>query len=245
MVVTNAIAFNFLLCLFPLLLVVLAAASRQLPGGRRVTTAVALVISELIPFEREALTRSVQGLRRLALSLEALSVLLIIWASSGIFMPVEMALSKAWGGSPRPFLRSRVLAFVLTLAGGLLAFLSVAATVLARSYQREWPLVAEYGARMSALLMTYLLFFLVYRLIPDPPVGPRVALKAALWAGTAWEAAKYLFVLNLSRANLRAVYGPLAFAVSLVLWAYLSSLVLVFGALMVPVERTAARERRR
>ena len=37
-----------------------------------------------------------------------------------------------------------------------------------------------------------------------------------------------------SRANLPAVYGPLAFAVSLVLWAYVSSLVLVFGALMSP-----------
>ena len=46
MVVTNAIAFNFLLCLFPLLLVVLAA-SLQLPGGRRVTTAVLLVLGEL------------------------------------------------------------------------------------------------------------------------------------------------------------------------------------------------------
>jgi uncharacterized BrkB/YihY/UPF0761 family membrane protein len=46
--------------------------------------------------------------------------------------------------------------------------------------------------------------------------------------------AKYLFVVNLSRANLPAVYGPLAFAVSLVLWAYVSSLVLVFGALMAP-----------
>ena len=26
---------------------------------------------------------------------------------------------------------------------------------LARSYQREWPILAEYGARASALLMTY------------------------------------------------------------------------------------------
>lgn len=40
--------------------------------------------------------------------------------------------------------------------------------------------------------------------------------------------------VNLARANLRVVYGPLAFAVALVLWAYLSSLVLVFGALMSP-----------
>ena len=52
-----------------------------------------------------------------------------------------------------------------------------------------------------------------------------MALRAALLAGTAWEAAKYLFVINLARTNLQALYGPLAFAVSLVLWAYVSSLV--------------------
>ena len=245
MVVTNAIAFNFLLCLFPLVLVVLAAA-QQLPGGRRVTTSVLLVLGELIPFERETLARSLPGLRRMAAGLEAVSLLLIVWGSSGIFMPVEMALGRAWGTRPRSFLQSRLMAFAMTLAGGVLAFLSVAFTLAARSYQREWPLIAEYGARASALAMTYLLFYMVYRVIPSPPVGPRVALKAALWAGSAWEAAKYLFVANLARANLRALYGPLAFSVALVLWAYVSSLVLVFGALMVPASPTRApRERRR
>ena len=112
-------------------------------------------------------------------------------------------------------------------------------TVLARSYKRRLAAAAEYGARASALLLTYVLFFLIYRLIPDPPVGSGVALRSALWAGTAWEAAKYLFVINLARANLRLYYGPLAFAVSLVLWAYVSSLVLVFGALMVPARLEA------
>jgi YihY family inner membrane protein len=245
MVITNAIAFNFLLCLFPLLLVVLALAL-QLPGGRRVTTAVLLVLGELIPFEREALARSLQNLRRMAAGLEAVSLLLIVWGSSGIFMPVEMALGRAWGTRPRAFVQSRALAFGMTVAGGLLAFLSIAFTLAARSYQKEWPLIAEYGARVSALSLTYLLFYMVYRVIPSPPVGPRVALRAALWAGSAWELAKYLFVANLARANLRALYGPLAFSVALVLWAYVSSLVLVFGALMVPAPVTRApRERRR
>ena len=115
-----------------------------------------------------------------------------------------------------------------------LVFVSVALTSLARSYNREWPTLATYGAKAIAFLLTCFVFFLIYRVIPDPPVGTGVAGRAALWAGTGWEAAKYLFVINLTRANLPAVYGPLAFAVSLVLWAYVSSLVLVFGALMSP-----------
>jgi len=41
-------------------------------------------------------------------------------------------------------------------------------------------------------------------------------------------------VWNLGRMQLATFYGPLAFAVSLVLWAYVSSVVLVFGAAMAP-----------
>ena len=201
MVMTNAIAFNFLLCLFPLLLVLVAAA-QSLPG-RRASSAVLLVMHELIPFEREALALSVQSLRRLAHGLTAFSLLMIVWGSSGIFMPVEMALAQAWGSQPRAWAKSRGLAFAATLGCGLLAFLSVAVTVLARSYDDVWPRLAEYGARASALLLTYVLFYLIYLLIPSPSVGSGVALRSALWAGTAWEAAKYVFVINLVSAVVR------------------------------------------
>jgi YihY family inner membrane protein len=231
-VLTNAVAFNFLLCLFPLLLVV-AFLSEQLPFGRRAGTALLLLLQELIPFNRDAVAESVRGLTRFSRGFEVVSLLLIVWGSSGIFIPVEMALSRAWGGKAlRSFWKSRLLAFVMTVFGGLLALLSVALTVAARSYSRDWPLVAGYAVKGTALLLTVFLFFAIYRVIPDAPVGTRAALQAALWAGGAWEGAKYVFVSRLPGMRLEALYGPLAFAVALVLWAYVTSLILVFGALM-------------
>lgn len=242
-VLTNAIAFNFLLCLFPLILVV-AAVSQQLPEGRgsRAGAALLLLLQELIPFGRDAMAQSLRNLSKIARGLEAVSLLLIVWGSSGIFMPVEMALNKAWGGRPhRDFWKSRGLAFLMTMAGGTLALISVALTILARSYSQELPTIARYAAKASAFLLTFVLFFLIYRLIPDAPVKARVAFRAALWSATAWEAVKYVFVIKLGQMNLQAFYGPLALSVSLVLWAYVSSLVLVFGALMVPVPAPARR----
>ncbi|PYQ54878.1 MAG: hypothetical protein DMF78_04175 [Acidobacteria bacterium] len=232
-VVTHAIAFNFLLCLFPLLLVLVAAAE-QLGGGRRAGLALLTILGELIPFEHQALATSLRSLGRVAKTFEVFSLVLVVWGASGIFMPVELALNKVWGGQPRAFVRSRLLAFLMTVAEGALVFVSVALTFMARTYRWQWPTLATYGAKAIALFLTCVVFLLIYRFIPDPPVGTATALRAALWAGTSWEAAKYAFVVNLSRANLPAVYGPLAFAVSLVLWAYVSSLVLVFGALMSP-----------
>jgi membrane protein len=239
-VVTNAIAFNFLLCLFPLLLVLVAAA-QHLGDSRRVGAALLTLLNELIPFEHQAFAISLRSLGKMAKTLELFSLVLVVWGSSGIFMPVEMVLNRVWGGQPRAFVRSRLLAFGMTIAGSGLVFVSVALTFLARSYGRQWPAVSGSGAKAIAFLLTFLVFFLIYRVIPDPPVGTAVAARAAVWAGTGWEAAKYLFVINLTRANLPAVYGPLAFAVSLVLWAYVSSLVLVFGALMSPRATPARR----
>jgi YihY family inner membrane protein len=231
--VTNAIAFNFLLCLFPLLLVLVAVA-HQIGDGRQAGAALVVLMDEIVPFDHQALATSIRSLGRIARTLEVFSVVLIVWGSSGIFVPVEMALNRVWGGQPRSFLRSRVLAFLMTIAGSTLAFASIALTSLARSYGQQWPALTSYGAKAIAFALTIIVFLLIYRVIPDPPVGGGVAVRAALWAGATWEAAKYLFVINLGRANLPAVYGPLAFAVSLVLWAYVSSLVLVFGALMSP-----------
>jgi uncharacterized BrkB/YihY/UPF0761 family membrane protein len=64
MVLTNAIAFNFLLCLFPLLLVLVAAAQRLAPGGAT-ATAVRLLLSELIPVGPDTLASSLRQMTKL------------------------------------------------------------------------------------------------------------------------------------------------------------------------------------
>jgi len=233
-VLMNAIAFNVLLCLFPLLLVLVAASQRLAPVGGSAPV-LRLLLAELIPFGGDTLAVSLRQMTRLAPGFEALSLGLVVWGSSGVFMPVELALDRVWGGSgPRSFWKSRLLAFALTVAGGGLLLLSVALTLAVRGYGRGWPLVADSAAKAAALLLSWTLFLLVYRLVPRARVDLRVAARAALWAAVLWEVSKYAFVWNLGRMQLATFYGPLAFAVSLVLWAYVSSVVLVFGAAMAP-----------
>ena len=233
-VLMSAIAFNVLLCLFPLLLVVVAAAQRLSPGGGTAHV-LGLLLGELIPFGGETIAASLRQMTRLARGFEVLSLVLVVWGSSGIFMPVELVLDRVWGGGgPRSFWKSRLLAFALTAAGGALAVLSVALTVLVRGFGRGWPLVAGSAAKAAALLLSWTLFLLVYRLVPRARIDVEVAARAAVWAAVVWEASKYAFVWNLGRMQLATFYGPLAFAVSLVLWAYVSSVVLVFGAAMAP-----------
>ena len=231
-VLMNAIAFNVLLCLFPLLLVLVAAMQRLSPRGGAANV-LGLLLAELIPFGGDTIAASLRQMTRLARGFELFSLVLVVWGSSGVFMPIELVLDRVWGGGgPRSFWKSRLLAFAVTAAGGVLALLSVGLTVLVRGFGRDWPMVAGSAAKAAGLLLSWTLFLLVYRLVPRAGIGLRVASRAAVWAAVVWEASKYAFVWNLGRMQLATFYGPLAFAVALVLWAYVSSVALVFGAAM-------------
>jgi membrane protein/epoxyqueuosine reductase len=233
-VLLSAIAFNVLLCLFPLLLVLVAAGQRLSPAGGT-SHVLSLLLAELIPFGGETIAASLRQMTRVARSLELLSLALVVWGSSGVFLPVELVLDRVWsGGGPRSFWKSRLLAFLLTVAGGALALVSVGLTLVVRGFGKGWPALAGSAAKAGAFLLSLALFLLVYRLVPRARVSLGTALRAALWAAVLWEVSKYAFVWNLPRLQLQAFYGPLAFAVALVLWAYVSSVVLVFGAAVAP-----------
>jgi YihY family inner membrane protein len=81
-----------------------------------------------------------------------------------------------------------------------------------------------------ALVASILLFFLIYWALPNRKVPARAVLPTAVVIGVLWEAAKYLYVLALPRLDFRAVYGPFQYTVGLMMWAFLSGLLLLAGA---------------
>jgi uncharacterized BrkB/YihY/UPF0761 family membrane protein len=183
-VLMSAIAFNVLLCLFPMLLVLVAATQRlSLRGGT--AQVLGLLLAELIPFGGETIAASLRQMTRLARGFEVLSLVLVVWGSSGVFMPVELVLDRVWGGgAPRSFWKSRLLAFALTVTGGALAVLSVALTLLVRGFGREWPWWPA-PPKAPALVLTWALFLLIHR-CREPASTSRGG--AALWAAVLWEA---------------------------------------------------------
>ena len=194
-VLNNAIAFNFLLCLFPLLLVLVAAAQRLAPGGGT-ATALRQLLTELIPVGGDTFASSLRQMTRLAPGFELLSLALIVWGSSGIFIPVERVLNLVWGArAERSFWKSRLLAFLLTAAGAALALVSLALTLFGRSLARVSPLdqqfaaplalAASWAAKVTAFGLGWALFTLVYRIAPSARIdfGDRRARRALGGAG--------------------------------------------------------------
>ncbi len=92
-------------------------------------------------------------------------------------------------------------------------------------------------ATILPAIFTAVIFTIVYYRIPDAPVQLRDAIFGAIIAIILFEIGKHIFFwannLNTYRAN---VYGPITSVVVLMLWAFVASLIFLYGA---AIARTA------
>ncbi len=75
-----------------------------------------------------------------------------------------------------------------------------------------------------------LFFFCVYWILPNRKVPVRPILRTSIFTGVIWLASKYLFVAVLPHLDLEKLYGAFYVSVGLLLWGYVSGLILFAGA---------------
>jgi membrane protein len=88
---------------------------------------------------------------------------------------------------------------------------------------------------VSTLLLTFALFAMVYRFMPNARVSLRDAIPGAMLAGILWEAAKYIFAWSLQFFHYDQIYGSVGAVIAVLTWGYVSSLILLFGAQLTEV----------
>ena len=177
------------------------------------------------------------------------SMLMILIACTGIFLPLEVALNQAWGVTKsRNYLANQVVAFGLAIVMVVLGMSSILLNVAARAVLKfffdhntnikviDFVLSFTFEGTKFVLLTTttgvasILFFFSIYWLLPNRKVPWRPVLRASIYTGLVWLAARYVFVLVLPHLDLRALYGPFFVSVGLLFWAYISGLILFAGA---------------
>ncbi|HEY7854963.1 MAG TPA: YihY/virulence factor BrkB family protein [Terriglobales bacterium] len=190
------------------------------------------------------------------------SLLILLGTCTGIFMPLEVALNHIWNvRRNRSYLRNWAVAIGLAFTCGVLGMLSASLTSLTETYStrldhflsrmpfsgaQPLPLdvVSIAIVRAGAVPFTIAMFFLIYWWLPNTPISVRRVLPAAITAGLLWEVSKYVYILLLPWLNFRDIYGPFAISVSLLLWAYMSALILLTCAEMVaPAPITPSEQR--
>ncbi len=235
-----SVAANVILSLFPFIVMMLTI-SRQVFHSQTMSAAVGEMMSTFLPSNQDFIMRNMGLLAHPHKSTQIYSIVMLLISCTGVFLPLEVALNSVWGvRKNRSYLHNQVVSLGLALGVGVLAMTSVAITaaqkaVLTFIFFGHVDNIAfrffEGGLmRICAVIASILIFFLIYWILPNRKVPARAVLPTAVVIGLLWEAAKYLYVLVLPRLDFQAVYGPFYVSVGLMIWAFLSGLLLLAGA---------------
>jgi len=176
-------------------------------------------------------------------SAQAFSLVMILVACTGIFLPLEVALNQAWGvAKSRNYLFNQTIAFGLAILMAALALISMLVTV---GVEEAVGVVTFHSANSFIVWITggitliclnvssgaasILFFFSVYFLLPNRKVPWRPVLRTSIITGVIWLIARFIFALVIRRIDL-SMYGPFYVSVSLLFWAYISGLIMFAGA---------------
>lgn len=172
---------------------------------------------------------------------QVFSVVMILISCTGIFLPLEVALNQAWGvAKSRNYLMNQLVAFglaILMVMLGMVAILLSAAQrqILAFLFFHHtdnflFDAVSYLWLAICTGVASILFFFSIYWLLPNCRVPWRPVLRASIVTGLIWLFAKYIFVAILPHLDLKSMYGPFYVSVGLLMWAYISGLILFAGA---------------
>jgi membrane protein len=172
---------------------------------------------------------------------QAFSLVMIVIACTGIFLPLEVALNQAWGvAKSRNYLHNQVIAFGLAM---IMLALGMGSILLNEGVQ--WLLTLIFFGHTENFVFAgiYLLvvatttgiasilfFFCIYWLLPNRKVPWRPVFRTAVVTGIIFLIAKYVFIAVLPHLDLESLYGPFYVSVGLLFWAYASGLILFAGA---------------
>lgn len=235
-----SIAANVYLSFFPFTLLLLTVCRRWLHWERAYTEILGL-LRIYLPAGADSIIRNLSQLAQGRPRLQLISVIVLLFTSSGVFLPLEVALNRVWNiPCNRSFLKNQAMSFFLAVTVGLMAFLSILLATVAQwalTATLGWVLAPAFVGVISRILMEMLSVplavttcFVIYFFLPNGRVSVSQVLPAAMIGGILTELGKLIYMLSLPLFRFREVYGPFFVSATLLFWAYAAALILLFGA---------------
>lgn len=234
-----SVAANAILSFIPFIVMLYAIANSVFHSPQMVDV-IGDFIKYLLPSNQDFVVRNLvlvatrQGVR-------IFSLFMILVSCTGIFLPLEVALNRSWGvAKSRNYLMNQLIALGLALWMLILGM----ASILINAGQRSiltllffghidnvvYRFLSQSWMGISTAVASILFFFSIYWVLPNRKLPPQPVLRVSIVTGLLWVAAKYLFFALLPRLDLPGLYGPFSVSVGLLLWAYVSGLLLFAGA---------------
>ena len=238
------VAYYTLLSLFPLILGLLAVLGIILAPEETQQRFLDFVTVNL-PGSRMFVEENVEALVKLREALGIGAVLGIVWTAIVGFGAVARAVNRAWEISENPpFYMARPFHALMALFVGTLFLLS---TSISSAIEFLTGTTRELGIPLQELFHTsglghmalhlvptslnFLIFLMIYRFSPNCKTFWRYVWLGALVAALLLETAKVMFLWYLDNVyDYTQVYGSVASVIVLMIWIFVSSMILLLGA---------------
>jgi len=239
-----SVAANSILSLFPFIVLLLTVVRRVFHSNAMYNVVLGL-LRDYLPSNKDFVIRNLQFLASVKGRGQVLSLVMLLITSTGIFLPLEVALNSIWGFKKnRSYVMNLLVSLGLATGCACLAMLSIALTAenlkalgLAIGDQNiVFRGLAFVVMKASAIVATIVIYFLIYWILPHGKVPVRAVLPAAVITGLVSEGAKYVYILVLPWLNFQEVYGPFAVSVTLIFWGFWSGMLLLGGAYLSAAE---------
>ncbi len=242
-----SVAANAILSFIPFI-ALLYALSHKVFHSTMMENVVIAMVNYFFPIDQDFMARNLPFLAS-HVGVQLFSLIMILVACTGIFLPLEVALNQAWGVTKsRNYLHNQVIAFGLAILMVALGMVSILVNTAARDVLSvifvhqtninfvDFVLHITYQGTSFILLAattgvaSIAFFFSIYWLLPNRKVPWRHVLSTSIYTGVIWLVAKYIVELLLPHMHLIDIYGPFHVSVGLLMWAYISGLILFAGA---------------
>jgi len=242
-----ALAYYTVFSLAPLILVLLAMVGvifRDDPAGawHKITQQMSYFLdsSALQVVQNIAQEASQPGKSAIA---TIIGVALALFGASGVFGQLQDALNTIWGVKAKPtrgiwgFLRSRFLSFAMVAGICFLLLVSLAIEALLKGFSHYVQSVLPGGLVVALAVylifdfaVVVLLFAMIFKFLPDVKIPWRDVWIGAVMTAILFGIGKWLLGLYLGSGAAGSAYGAASSLITLLLWVYYSSQILLFGA---------------
>jgi len=235
-----SVAANSILSLFPFI-VMTWTIERRIFHSQAMEDVLGDLLRYFLPAHQDFVVRNMGLLAHARGKVQVISIITLLISSTGVFMPLEVALNRVWGVTEnRPYVINQLISLGLAISVGLLALFSIAFTAaqnrvlsilfFGKTQGLIFHLLGGAVLRLSAAIFSIGIFFLIYWVLPNRKLPVRAVLPTAIVTGLLWELAKTIYVAVLPWMDLESAYGPFSVSVSLMIWAFLTGLILLAGA---------------
>jgi membrane protein len=239
--IAGSLAYFTMFSLFPLLLALIAVGSFFLEG-EEVQARVVQSVTRFVPISQEVIRSNVDQVVKQRGTVGLAGLVGLFWSGTAVFTILLNHLTSAWPrAEERGFVKRRLLGTVMGVFGVVivvltLTFISAPLFALLGRIGVGLPFIDQFLGRAIVIavpvVVTFLMFTTLYRWGPNTEVRWREALWPALFVAVMWQIARRVFTWYVSSGlvQYRLVYGSLGAVVALLLWIYISSVLILFGA---------------